>query len=327
MENNYTIQDLSKYKIAILCGGTSNEREISLISGDSIYQALKNSELNLDVHKIDPKEYNLLQLKADGFNLVFNTLHGRFGEDGKVQGFLDVMGIKYTGCNQLQSALTLDKNLTKIVWKANNVNIARSRSFTSKEILDSGANFNTQDLVAELGLPLFVKPNVEGSSIGVTKVKTINDLIPALETAARIDNLVLVESFINGREFSVPVLNGKALAAVEIIIDSKYEFYDYQSKYFDDNTRYECPANLNAQDTVKIKKLAEQAVKAIGIKTWCRVDVLSDQDNNFYALEVNTNPGMTSHSLFPMAAKDAGMSYTDLCLKVLLDAINEIETK
>ncbi|RIY37877.1 D-alanine--D-alanine ligase [Psittacicella gerlachiana] len=323
--NQYTLEDLKNFKIAVLCGGTSNEREISLISGDGIYSALKASTLNLDVHKIDPKFYNLLDLKKDGFNLVFNTLHGRFGEDGQVQGFLDVLGIRYTGCNLLQSALTLDKLLTKKVWLQSKVKTSNHLVLTSQQILNNNQTLNLDAIIETLGLPLFVKPNLEGSSIGITKVKTKEELLPALEIAAKIDNQVLLEEFINGKEYSVPVLNGKALAAIEIIIDKKYEFYDYQSKYFDDNTQYVCPAELTAEQTENILQLAEQATKSVGIKSWCRVDILSNQQGEFYALEVNTNPGMTTHSLFPMAAKYRGMEYTDLCLHILLDAINNVE--
>ncbi|RIY32986.1 hypothetical protein CJP74_03120 [Psittacicella melopsittaci] len=323
--NKYTVEDLKQYKIAVLCGGTSNEREISLLSGDGIYSALKASSLNLDVHKIDPKFYDLINLKKDGFNLVFNTLHGRFGEDGQVQGFLDVLGIKYSGCNLLQSALTLDKLLTKKVWLQSQVSTSAFINLTANQILEQQDTLDLDKIIADLGLPLFVKPNLEGSSIGISKVKSKEELLPALITAAKLDNQVLVEQFINGKEYSVPVLNNKALAAIEIIIDKKYEFYDYQSKYFDDNTRYECPANLSPEQTAKILALAEKATLAVGIKSWCRVDILSNQEGEFYALEINTNPGMTTHSLFPMAAKYRGMDYTKLCLHVLVDAINDVE--
>ncbi|RIY34190.1 hypothetical protein CKF54_01420 [Psittacicella hinzii] len=321
----YTLEDLKNYKIAVLCGGTSNEREVSLNSGKCIYDALKSSSLNLDVILFDPKNEDLSKLKELGVNLVFNTLHGRFGEDGQIQGFLDVLGIKYTGCRVLQSALTLNKLFTKKIWLQSNVSTPKSISLKSHEILDSRETLDIDHIIAELGLPLFVKPNLEGSSIGISKVKDRDSLYKALEVAAKIDKDVIIEQYINGGEYSVPVLNGKALAAIQIIIDSKYEFYDYQSKYIDHSTRYECPANLTAEQTKQILALAEQAAKTIGINSWCRVDILSNDKGEFYALEVNTNPGMTEYSLFPMAAKHCGMSYQDLCLHVLLNAINDVE--
>ncbi|MFC6276395.1 D-alanine--D-alanine ligase [Psittacicella hinzii] len=325
MKQKYQLSDLAKCKIAVLCGGTSNEREISLISGKYVYQALKESSLNLDVTKIDTKDYNLLDLKAQGYNLVFNILHGRCGEDGQIQGFLDTLGIKYTGCRVLQSALTLDKLFTKRIWQACGVNTGKCLEFTAEQILNQSAQVNVDAIVEQLGLPLFVKPNVEGSSIGITKVKTKEDLYPALVTAAKIDQHILVEAFIDGKEYSVPVLNGKALAPIEIIVDSSYDFYNYEAKYFADNTKYVCPAELSQEQTQQIQELAEQAARAVGIKSWCRVDVLSNSQGEFFALEVNTNPGMTTHSLFPMAAQHAGMSYIDLCLHILLDALNDVE--
>lgn len=323
MSKLYTRDDLKNYKIAIICGGNSNEREVSLNSGSMVYEALSTSGLGLDVTKIDTKDYNLLQLKEDGYNLVFNILHGRFGEDGRVQAILDFLGIKYTGCRVLQSALTLDKIMTKKVWFASGVETIRSINLTSKEVLGNQVDVNA--IVEQLGLPIFVKPNVEGSSVGVTKVKRKEDLYEALVVAARIDNDILVEPFIDGQEYSVPVLNGKALAAIEIIVPESQEFYDYHAKYISDETRYECPANLSEAQTARILDLAERATKAVGINSWCRVDVLSNSKGEFFALEVNTNPGMTSHSLMPMGAKHRGMSYTDLCIQVLLNSINDVE--
>lgn len=323
MKKTYVAADLKGFKIAVLCGGTSNEREVSLNSGAGIYQALAESKLNLNVHMIDPQDYDILNLKKDGFNLVFNTLHGRFGEDGVVQAILDYLGIKYTGVKVLQSALTLDKILTKKIWIADNIPTAKLLTFTAQEVTAGQINFD--EVVATLGLPLFIKPNVEGSSVGITKVKTIAELAPALELVAKIDNNILAEAYIDGREFSVPVLNGKALAAVEIIKPQVCEFYDYHAKYISNDTRYECPANLDNDATARILKLAEDAANAVNIKSWCRVDILASQDGSFYALEVNTNPGMTTHSLFPKAANVCGMSYEDLCVQVLLNALNDVE--
>lgn len=317
----YSFADLKNYKIAVLLGGTSNEREVSLQSGEGVYQALAG--LGLNVHKIDPKFYDLINLKADGFNLIFNILHGRFGEDGNLQGFFEVMGIKYTGCTTLSSALTLDKKLTKDIWKANAVEIPPQLTYSSQQIANQEYDIN--EMIAQLGLPLFVKPNREGSSVGVTKAKTATELEQALKLAAEIDNLVIVEGFINGKEYSVPVLNGEPLAPIEIIIDPTKEFYDYDAKYISDKTQYDCPAKLTAEQAQRIQDLAKRAASAVGIKSWCRVDVLADSEGNFYALEVNTNPGMTTHSLFPMAARHAGMSYADLCVRILLNALNEVE--
>lgn len=321
----YQLEDLKQFKIAVICGGNSNEREVSLTSGDGVYQALKSSSLNLDVHKIDPVEYDLLNLKRDGFQLAFNILHGRFGEDGILQAFLQVLGIKYTGCNVLSSALTLDKKLTKDVWIQNGVEVAPAITLSKKQIIEQ--QYNVQEIIDKLGLPLFVKPNREGSSVGVSKVKKADDLVTALEMSAKIDDFTIVEKFLDGKEYSVPVLNGKALTPIEIIVPAEFEFYNYESKYISNDTRYECPPNLNPEQIARMQYLAQRAAKVVNINSWCRVDVLSDSQGNFYALEVNTNPGMTSHSLFPMAAKLEDMSYQDLCLHLLLDALNEVESK
>lgn len=378
----YTLADLKQQKVALLMGGTSNEREISLLSGNGIYEGLKQAGLT-NVHKVDPATYDLTKLKQDGFTVVFNTLHGRFGEDGSVQGLLEVLGLPYTGVSVLSSALTLDKTLTKAVWKNAQVAVAPEVLFYRQEVLDAFGvteaewvefgqergvldevkfaqylevvnqryqaalkaeadyQINPADAkniiaakifarkcaqaVQDFNLPLFVKPNLEGSSLGVTKVKQAADLSAALLKAAFIDEVLLCEKFIDGKEYSVPVLNGRALAAIEIKVAPEFEFYDYQAKYFSDDTVYECPAELSAEATARILKLAEDAARAVQIKSWCRVDVLSDSQGNFYALEVNTNPGMTSHSLFPMGARHVGMSYPELCTTVLLNALNRVE--
>lgn len=296
----------TKYgKVAVVMGGSSSEREVSLMSGAGVLAALLAQ--GVDAHKFDPAEQPLLRLKDAGFDRVFLILHGPFGEDGTVQGALDVLGIPYTGCDVMASAIGMDKLRTKLVWKALGLPIP---DFV---LLDAASDWAA--VVAQLGLPLFVKPGREGSSMGVVKVKSVAELEAAFKVARKYDDEVLAEQFIGGGEYTSAVLDGVVLPAVKI--EPATEFYDYDAKYFRDDTVYCCPCGLPAELEAEVAGYVKKAFWAIGGKSWARVDFLMDEAGKPYLLEVNTAPGMTSHSLFPMAARQAGMSYEDLVLRIL----------
>jgi len=302
-------------KVGVLFGGRSAEREISLISGSGVLQALKSK--GVDAHAFDPAERSLAELAAEKFDRVFIALHGRYGEDGTLQGALELLGIPYTGSGVMASSVGMDKITTKIVWLAAGVP-------TPKYVtIDADADFDPDAIVAGLGLPLIVKPPLEGSTIGITKVSAASDLQPAVELARRYDKAVLIEQFIQGREFSVPVLGAgptaRALPIVEIVAPEGN--YDYQNKYFTDDTKYHCPAPLDAATTAAIQAHVVNAYRALGCEGWSRIDVLlRESDNAPFLLEVNTSPGMTTHSLVPMAARAEGTSYEDLCVDILRSA-------
>lgn len=292
-------------KVAVLMGGASSEREISLMSGSGVLAALQAH--GVDAHKFDPAEKPLLALKDEGFDRVFLILHGPFGEDGTVQGALQVLGIPYTGCGVMASAIGMDKLRTKLVWKALDLPIP---DFV---LLNADSDWNA--VTARLGLPLFVKPACEGSSVGVIKVKSMDELAAAFAEASRFDDVVLAEQFIGGGEYTSAVLGDQVLPAIKI--EPATEFYDYDAKYFRDDTVYRCPCGLPAEVEAQVAHYVKQAFWAIGGTSWGRVDFLMDEAGKPYLLEVNTAPGMTSHSLFPMAARQAGMSYEDLVLRIL----------
>jgi len=302
-------------KVGVLFGGRSAEREISLISGGGVLQALKSK--GIDAHAFDPAERSLAELAAEKFDRVFIALHGRYGEDGTLQGALELLGIPYTGSGVMASSVGMDKVTTKIVWLAAGVPTPRYVTIAA------GANVDTDAIVAELGLPLIVKPPLEGSTIGITKVLDAAGLQAAVDLARQYDKVVLVEQFIQGREFSVPVLGGgptaRALPIVEIVAPEGN--YDYQNKYFTDDTKYHCPAPLDAATTAAIQAHVVNAYRALGCEGWSRIDVLlRASDNAPFLLEVNTSPGMTTHSLVPMAARAEGTSYEDLCVDILRSA-------
>ena len=303
-------------KVAVVMGGTSSERDVSLMSGAGVLEALRSR--GVDAHAFDPREQDLSQLKAQGYDRAFLILHGPFGEDGTVQGALEVMGIPYTGCGVMASAIGLDKLRTKLIWQALGLPIP------AFELLDEDSDFAA--IEQKLGLPLFVKPATEGSSFGVSKVKEAGGLRAAYEEARRYDRLVLAETFIGGGEYSAPIVgdaeNGYTVLPA-IKIEPATEFYDYQAKYFRDDTVYRCPCGLPADKEAEIAKLVEKAFWAIGGRSWARVDFLMDEAGKAYLLEVNTAPGMTSHSLFPMGARAAGMSYEDVVLKILDTTVKE----
>lgn len=300
-------------KVGVLFGGRSAEREISLISGNGVLQALKSR--GIDAHPFDPGTHSLADLAAQGFDRVFIALHGRYGEDGSLQGALEQLGIPYTGSGVMASSVGMDKITTKKLWLMEGVPTPKYATVDADTDLDA--------LVAELGLPLIVKPPLEGSSIGITKVLERDQLADAIALVASMDDAVLVEQFVTGREFTVAVLGhgaaARALPIVEIVAPEGK--YDYQNKYFTDDTQYHCPAPLPDELTQEIQRHAVNAYRAIGCEGWGRVDVLvRESDMRPFLLEVNTSPGMTTHSLVPMAARAVGIGYEDLCVEILRSA-------
>ncbi|MDA3978144.1 MULTISPECIES: D-alanine--D-alanine ligase [Gallibacterium] len=303
------IQQLKQEKIAVLLGGNSAEREVSLVSGAAVLEALRSE--GFDAHPVDPQTFPVEELKKQGFQRVFNILHGRGGEDGSLQGLLEQLGIPYTGCGVMASALTMDKMRTKLLWKAVGLPVAEMEVITR----ETRATLDAQAIVNKLGLPLMVKPSLEGSSVGLTKVKKVEDLAAAVDLALTHDDTVLIEEWLAGQEFSVPVLDGEVLPS--ILIKPAGEFYDYEAKYISDNTQYFCPSGLSEQREAELRQLVKQAYDIVGCRGWSRIDVMTDAKDQFRLVEVNTNPGMTSHSLFPMAAKVVGYSFSQLVVKIL----------
>ena len=290
-------------KVAVLFGGKSGEREVSLKSGSAVLAALKRQ--GVDAHAFDPASQELSELT--GFDRVFISLHGRFGEDGTIQGALDLMEIPYTGSGVMASSLGMDKWRTKLLWRATGV------ITPDFELVNAQSDFAA--IEQKLGLPLFVKPANEGSSIGISKVKKVGGLESAYLLAAKADPLVIAEKFVGGGEYTVGILGEQVLPIVRII--PKNEFYDFEAKYLRDDTEYLCPCGLSKEKEAQIQQEALQAFRAIGCKGWGRVDFLMDEAGNHYFLELNTSPGMTDHSLVPMAAKAAGISFDALVMKIL----------
>ncbi len=292
-------------KVAVLFGGTSAEREVSLMSGAAVLAALQGA--GVDAHAFDPAERDLHALKDEGFERAFIALHGRGGEDGTVQGALELMGIPYTGSGVMASALSMDKWRTKMVWLACGLPTPRYA------ILDAGTDWDA--VVAELGLPIYVKPVHEGSSMGATKVVAAEQLQAAWELAARYDSLVIAEEFIEGQELTAPFLEDQALPLVRIVAPDGN--YDYQHKYFTDDTRYDCPCGLPAEQEAELQALVMKSARVLGCRGWGRADLILTAEGKPYLLEMNTSPGMTSHSLVPMSARVAGLEFDALCLKIL----------
>jgi D-alanine-D-alanine ligase len=291
-------------KVAVLMGGHSAEREISLLSGNAVLAALQRQAV--DAHAFDPAERPLEDLKREGFTRAHIALHGRYGEDGTVQGALELLGVPYTGSGVLASALAMDKWRTKLIWQATGIPTPRYA------LLESASDFTA--VSNELGLPLIVKPVREGSTIGLSKVMEVKNLPEAYALAANSDALVLAEEFIEGTELTVGILDDVPLPLVRI---QSAGLYDYQAKYFSDETKYFCPSGLPAAQEQSIKALALKAYRIIGCQGWGRVDVMLSKEGQPSFLEVNTSPGMTGHSLVPMAAKQAGLNFDALCLKIL----------
>ena len=292
-------------KVAVLLGGRSAEREISLLSGNAVLQALR--EAGVDAHGFDPAEREVLELKREGFQRVFIALHGRYGEDGTVQGALELIGLPYTGSGVMASALSMDKLRTKMVWVACGLPTPRWDVLT--------ASSDWRAVAARLGLPLIVKPAHEGSTLGLTKVMHTDELPGAFALAADYDELVLAEEFIAGTELTAAFLGQEALPLVRI--EAPEGKYDYQNKYFTDATRYFCPCGLPAAEEQAIRALVMRAAQALGCRGWGRADLIRRAEGTVSLLEMNTSPGMTGHSLVPMAAKAAGLSFQQLVLRIL----------
>lgn len=295
-------------KVAVLMGGSSAEREISLKSGRAVLAALKRRMV--DAHAFDPRKRQLECLRSEGFDCAFIALHGRQGEDGTVQGALQMMGIAYTGSGVMASALAMDKWRTKLVWRAGGVRTPRY------ELLNAESDFKA--IAQKLGLPLMVKPSCEGSSIGMSKVLKAEKLRAAYRLAAKHDSVVIAEQFIKGMELTASILDGQVLPLIRV--ETPRVFYDYQAKYFANSTRYICPCGLSAMQEKKIQEKALQAFRILGCSGWGRVDLMLDKQRVPYFIEVNTVPGMTDHSLVPMAARAAGLSFEDLVMRILESA-------
>jgi D-alanine-D-alanine ligase len=299
-------------RVGVLYGGHSAEREISLMSGQAVYEAL--TSLGIDAHRFDTGRQNLAQLAAANFARVFIALHGRYGEDGTIQGALELLNIPYTGSSMLASALAMNKGLTKRLW------LQQGLPTPAFALIDTETDLHL--LPDRLGLPLILKPPHEGSSLGMTKVACVTDLVRAYQHARRYDTVILAEKFIPGPERTVTILvscaNSKPLPVVARVAPDGD--YDYKHKYFSDATQYFCPANLPVAVASQVAHLAEQAYCALGCTGWGRVDFMLDAQLQPWLLEINTAPGMTAHSLAPMAAKVQGMHFPQLCVQILAQA-------
>ncbi len=308
-------QGISNFgKVAVLMGGASAEREISLMSGNGVLEALRSQ--GVDAHSFDPAQQPMEALRREGFTRCFIALHGRFGEDGSVQGALELMGIPYTGSGVMASSIAMDKVMTKRIWSALDLP-------TPRFIVLEPHQQQRQQVVAvpdELGLPLIIKPPREGSSIGVTKVSGYSQMQGAVDLSARYDPDVLCEEFIEGLEVTCPVLGeGRAARALPIVqITAPEGAYDYQNKYFTDVVQYQCPSGLPDIEEREISRIVLAAYKGLGCRGWARADLMiRARDRKPFLLEMNTSPGMTGHSLVPMSAKAAGLSYPNLCMQIL----------
>ena len=313
-------------KVAVLMGGRSAEREVSLMSGGGVLKALQSS--GVDAHGFDPAERDLGELKKEGFDRCFIALHGRYGEDGTVQGALELLGLPYTGSGVMASSIAMDKTMTKRVWLAEGLPTPRYVLVRREQL----ASVNADELVRALGLPMIIKPAREGSSIGVTKVTEAGQIADALRQAASCDADILCEQCIVGDEVTCPVLvEGDAARALPVIrIVAPEGNYDYQNKYFTDDTQYLVPCGLPAGEEAAIQALVVKAYQVLGCRGWGRLDVMIDAHTRQpYLLEINTSPGMTGHSLVPMSARADGMSYEQLCLHLLQGAAldNPVEGK
>ena len=304
-------------KVAVLLGGTSAERQISLMSGTGVLSALQS--VGVDAHAFDPAERELSELKREGFARCFIALHGRHGEDGTVQGALELLRIPYTGSGVMASSISIDKVMTKRVWLAQGLPTPRYVTLAIGE----QSRERVRTVPDELGLPLIVKPPHEGSSIGVTKVLGYSQMQGAVQLAAKYDPVVLCEEFIDGDEVTCPVLGrGDSAVALPVVrIVAPEGAYDYQNKYFTDNTHYLVPSGLPEAEEAEIQRLVVAAYRTLGCRGWGRADLMiRASDRQAFLLEMNTSPGMTSHSLVPMSAKAAGLSYPQLCLNLLAAA-------
>ena len=296
-------------RVAVLFGGKSAEREVSLKSGNAVLQALQAA--GVDAFGIDVGDDFLQRLLAEKIDRAFIVLHGRGGEDGSMQGLLECAGIPYTGSGILASALAMDKLRTKQVWQSLGLPTPRHAALASKGDCEAAAS--------ELGFPLIVKPAHEGSSIGMAKVTTLDELIAAWQDASQYDSQVLVEQWIQGPEYTVATLRGQVLPPIGL--GTPHSFYDYDAKYLANDTQYRIPCGLDAAKEAELKELSARACDAVGTQGWARVDVMQDAGGQFWLLEVNTVPGMTDHSLVPMAARAAGLDFQQLVLAILADSL------
>lgn len=292
-------------KVAVLYGGWSAERPVSLKSGAQVLQGLLAA--GVDAHGIDAGRDIIDVLKAGQYDRVFNIMHGRGGEDGVIQGVLELLGIPYTGCGVMASAISMDKLITKRLWLGTGLPTPNYRVLT--------VNSDFEAVVAELGLPLMVKPVKEGSSIGMTKVKASNQLADAYYKAAEFCSVVIAEQWITGQEFTAGILANEPLPLIRVEVPG--EFYTYDAKYISNETQYHCPCGLAPELETQLQQLALSAFQTVGGNGWGRVDMMLDNEQRPWLIEVNTNPGMTDHSLVPMAARQAGMSFSQLVVKVL----------
>ena len=297
-------------KVAVLMGGWAAEREVSLNSGKAVLEGLL--EKGIDAHGVDAGRDVLEVLKNESYDRVFNILHGRGGEDGELQGALEILQIPYTGCGVMASAISMDKLMTKRLW------IGSGLPTPAYEILHADTDF--EEVVEKLGLPVMVKPAQEGSSIGMSKVTQASQLRPAYEEAAKYDDVVFAEQWVTGKEFTVAILGDEVLPSIRLEADQEADFYDYDAKYISHKTQYHCPSGLSDSDEATLKTLSKTAFKVLAGKGWGRVDVMQDNVGTFWLIEVNTVPGMTDTSLVPMAAKQHGLSFSDLTLEILKTA-------
>lgn len=324
MSRNNTQNNADFGKVAVLMGGQSAERDISLMSGQGVLTALLSR--GVDAHAFDPAQRPMCELKTDRFDRCFIALHGRFGEDGTVQGALELMGIPYTGSGVMASSIAIDKVMTKRVLVAVGVPmpqhvLLRRGAYTAQDV---------QKALVQLGLPLIVKPAREGSSLGLTKVMDASHMAAAVEQAAQLDADILCEQFIDGDEVTCPVLGtgSQAYALPLIRIAAVGGNYDYQNKYFTDTTQYQVPCGLPQGEEKAIQELVLQTYRTLNCRGWARADVMIDkQTRKPFLLEVNTSPGMTGHSLVPMSARAVGTSYEDLCLEILKSAALDYDAK
>lgn len=287
-------------------GGDSNERAVSLLSGEAVLHALKR--LGIDAEAFDPSSRDINEIQS--YNRAFIALHGRGGEDGSMQAFLKSKNIAYTGSDSLSSAIGMDKLKTKLLW--------RSLNISTPDFLQVTEKTSYEEIMSEIGIPFFIKPSNEGSSIGIDKIKNEKQYQDAFLKTSKIDANVIVEKFVDGEEFTVAIVNDKTLPVIKI--KPSNEFYDYQAKYIKDDTQYICPSGIEKQKEVSISQEALQAFKIIGCSSWGRVDFMMDKQGRHYFIEVNTSPGMTSHSLVPMAAKEVGINFDQLVLEILKTA-------
>lgn len=302
-------------RVAVFMGGNSAERAVSLKSGEAVLSALLSA--GVDAYAVDVQGCLLRTVDAPDFDRVFIALHGRGGEDGTLQAILSQAGIPFTGSEMMASALAMDKLRTKYVLEGCNLPTPRFSAM--------GAATDADRILLTLRPPLSVKPSHEGSSIGIRKVKNRDELISAYQEAAALDPLVLVEEWIEGPEFTVSLLQNEALPAIGLSTD--HVFYDYEAKYLTDDTRYQIPSGLDPDSELRVQQLSLEAFRVLGCRTWGRVDIMQDAAGDFWLLEVNTVPGMTDHSLVPMAARAAGISFEELVVRILEDTLEKADVR